>query len=154
MTDSLDELYRDIIMDHFRYPRGNKPLEKFTVENEGKNPTCGDELKMSLKIDNGVVEDISVGCKGCAISVASGSILSELIKGKSVEEVRKIAAIVKAMLKGGDIPDDFELGDLEAMRGVKDFPVRIKCALLSWTTLIDGVDSYEKKMKAKVSTTE
>ena len=154
MTDSLDELYRDIIMDHFRYPRGTRPLEEFTVENEGKNPTCGDELKMSLKIDNGYVKDVSVGCKGCAISVASGSILSELIKGKSVEEVRKIAAIVKAMLKSGDIPDDFELGDLEAMRGVKDFPVRIKCALLSWTTLTDGVDSYEKQMAAKVSTTD
>jgi nitrogen fixation NifU-like protein len=154
MTDSLDDLYRDIILDHFRYPRGKKHLDKADIKAEGKNPTCGDELELELKIDHDKVEDVSVGCKGCAISVASGSILSELIKGKSLQEVKAIARLVKGMLTGEDIPNSANLGDLEALKGVKDFPVRIKCALLSWTALIDGIDAWEHKEKNKVSSTE
>ena len=154
MTDSLDDLYRDIIIDHFRYPRGNKHLAKADIRTEGKNPTCGDELELELKIDHDIVEDVSVGCKGCAISIASGSILSELIKGKDLQEVKAIARFVRGMLTGGNVPDNFNLGDLEALKGVKDFPVRIKCALLSWTALIDGIDAWEHKEKNKVSSTE
>jgi len=154
MTDSLNDLYRDIIMDHFRYPRGQKHLDKVDIKTEGKNPTCGDELELELKIDHDIVEDVSVGCKGCAISIASGSILSELVKGKDLQEVKKIARHVKGMLKGENMSDNFNLGDLEALKGVKDFPVRIKCALLSWTALIDGIDAWEHKEKAKVSSTE
>jgi nitrogen fixation NifU-like protein len=157
MTDSLNELYRDIIMDHYRHPRGHKHLDDPTVTREGRNPSCGDELALELKIGHDKkVEDLSITCKGCAISVASGSMLSEMVKGKSLAEVKKIAQVVKAMLKGESKPaiDGLDLGELEALQGVKDFPVRIKCALLSWTTLVDSIESWEQKQGLKISSTE
>jgi len=154
MNDSLDALYRDIIMDHFKYPRGTAKLTDPDIGNEGKNPTCGDEIQVAVKLDGEMVEDIFVGCKGCAISVASASMLSEIIKGKSVPEVKHIASIIKAMLKGEELKEQIDLGDLEALRGVKNFPVRIKCALLAWTTLIEGLEAYENRRRASVITTE
>lgn len=154
MNDSLDALYRDIIMDHFKYPRGTTKLTDPDIDNEGKNPTCGDEIEVAVKLNGDKVEDIFVGCKGCAISVASASMLSEIIKGKSVAEVKKIAGIIKAMLKGEEPKESMDLGDLEALKGVKNFPVRIKCALLAWTTLIEGLDAFENEREAKISSTE
>jgi nitrogen fixation NifU-like protein len=150
----LDELYRDIIMDHYRYPRGRKKLEDADVRNEGQNPVCGDEIELSLKLNDDRVDDVSVDCMGCAISVASGSMLADAIKGKSLPEVKRIAAAVKAILKGEPLPEDVEMGDLEALSGVKNFPVRIKCALLSWTTLVDGIEALEKGVEAIVTSTE
>ena len=127
-----------------------------SVASEGKNPTCGDEIELALEIDNGKVANISVGCKGCAISVASASMLSELVVGKTLAEVKKIAEAVKALLKGEeDISHiDISLGDLKALQGVKDYPVRVKCALLSWTTLIDSVESWEHEESRKISTAQ
>lgn len=156
MSDNLNELYRDIIMDHYRYPRGKKELEDASVKKNGINPTCGDEIELSLKINHDKVEDLSITCKGCAISVASGSMLSELVKGKTLDEVKKIATVVKSMLKGEDDIDlgSLDLGDLEALQGVKDFPVRIKCALLSWTTLMDSIESWENNKNIKISSSE
>lgn len=154
MPEPLDELYRDIIMDHYRYPRGRKKLEDADVRNEGQNPVCGDEIELSLKLNDDRVDDVSVDCMGCAISVASGSMLADAIKGKSLPEVKRIAAAVKAILKGEPLPEDVEMGDLEALSGVKNFPVRIKCALLSWTTLVDGIEALEKGVEAIVTSTE
>ena len=154
MPEPLDELYRDIIMDHYRYPRGRKKLEDADVRNEGQNPVCGDEIELSLKLNDDRVDDVSVDCMGCAISVASGSMLADAIKGKSLPEVKRIAAAVKAILKGEPLPEDVEMGDLEALSGVKNFPVRIKCALLSWTTLVDGIEALEKGVEANVTSTE
>lgn len=154
MNSNLDDLYRDIVMDHYRSPRGKKEIQNADIVNEGKNPACGDEIEVSMKVDGGRVDDISVQCMGCAISVASGSMLAETIKGKSIDEVRKIARAVKAILKGEEPDDEFELGDLEALEGVNKFPVRIKCALLSWSTLIDGLEAWENQKQAAVTTTE
>jgi nitrogen fixation protein NifU and related proteins len=154
MTEPLDDLYRDIIMDHYRYPRGRKKLEQADVKNEGQNPVCGDQIAVSLKVENGHVEDIAVECMGCAISVASGSMLADAIKGKPVSEVKRYAEAIKAILKGEEPPPGLDIGDLEALAGVRKFPVRIKCALLSWTTLIDALDSLEEGKEIKITTTE
>jgi nitrogen fixation NifU-like protein len=156
MSEKLDEMYRDIIMDHYRYPRGKKRLDHADLENMGKNPACGDEIELSLKMDGDKVADIAIGCQGCAISIASGSMLSEIVKGRSVEEVKKIAAVVKALIKGEPLPKDhgLDLGDIEALQGVKNFPVRIKCALLAWTTLTDSLETYENKLPSHVTSTE
>ncbi len=154
MSENLDELYRDIIMDHYRYPRGKKTIEDGDLKNEGKNPICGDEIEVVLKLNGDQVEDISVECMGCAISVASGSMLVDAIRGKSIKEVKKIAKAVKSILKGEGTNGDFELGDLEALEGVNKFPVRIKCALLSWTTLVEGIKNWENGKGGKVVTTE
>ena len=153
-NDNLDDLYRDIIMDHYKSPRGRKEIQDADIVNEGKNPACGDEIEVSMKVFGGRVDDISVQCMGCAISVASGSMLAETIKGKSIDEVKKIAGAIKAILTGEEPHDEIALGDLEALQGVKKFPVRIKCALLSWSTLIDGLEAWEDHQQAAITTTE
>jgi len=137
-------MYRDIIMDHYRSPRGKKPVEKADIKSDGSNPACGDELEMEVDISDGTLKQIHVDCKGCAISVASGSMLAEIVKGRPLAEALRIAELVRRMLKGEDVelPDD--LGDIDALKGVRQFPVRIKCALLSWVTLIEGLENYEK----------
>jgi len=142
----LQELYRDIILEHYHYPRGHKHVDAPDIHNEGKNPVCGDEIELEVKLNGDVVEQVGVHCVGCAISVASGSMLSEIVEGKSIGEVKRIAQVVKAMLTGGDLPegvDPADLGDLEVLQGVRNFPVRIKCALLAWTTLVEGLENYE-----------
>lgn len=142
MSSSLDEMYREIILDHYRSPRGKRPIDKIDAESDGKNPACGDEIEMQMQIENDILKDIHVGCKGCAISVASGSILAESVKGRPFEEVLRIAELVRKLLKGEEveIPEEFE--DIDALKGVRKFPVRIKCALLAWLTLIDGLKNY------------
>ena len=155
MNDQLDDMYRDIILDHFRSPRGKKSVEKADIESDGQNPACGDEISMQVEMDKDIIKNVHVDCHGCAISVASGSMLAEVIKGKSIDEVKKIAAVVKKMLKGEieEIPDD--LGDLDSLKGVRQFPVRIKCALLAWMTLIEGMKNFEEghgNKKTTVST--
>ncbi|MDF1545267.1 MAG: SUF system NifU family Fe-S cluster assembly protein [bacterium] len=144
MNDQLDDMYREIILDHYRSPRGKQPVDKADISSEGMNPACGDEIDMQVEIDEESVKKISVNCRGCAISVASGSMLAEMVKGKSLEEVARLAEVVRKMLKGeGDeIPEEF--GDLDALKGVRNFPVRVKCALLSWITLLDGLTRYKK----------
>jgi nitrogen fixation NifU-like protein len=142
MSHSLDDMYREIILDHYRSPRGKKPLQHSDIESDGMNPSCGDEISLQVEMDHGVLKDVHVNCRGCAISVASGSMLAESVKGKSFEEVEKLASLVRKMLKGepAEIPDEF--GDLDALKGVRQFPVRVKCALLAWVTLVEGLKKY------------
>jgi nitrogen fixation NifU-like protein len=155
MSNSLDELYREIILDHYRSPRGKKPVDKVDISSDGQNPSCGDEIAVKVTMDDGTVKDVHVDCKGCAISIASGSMLAEYTKGKSLEEVKKIADAVKKMLKGEPAEIPAELEDLDALKGVRKFPVRIKCALLAWMTLVEGLKNYENgksQETSKVST--
>lgn len=154
MSDRLVDLYRDILMEHYRFPRGKDRVDNPDITNEGYNPVCGDEIEIKLKMDGEKVGNISVNCAGCAVSVASGSMLAEMIEGKTLPEVKKLAEIVKALLKGEQIPDDIDLGDLETLRGIRKFPVRIKCALLSWTTLVDAIEARENGGVVRTSTTE
>lgn len=154
MNENLNDLYRDIIMEHYKYPHGKKKLDRTDFKSEGKNPVCGDEIEVNLKLNGDIVEDVSVQCLGCAISIASGSMLVDTIRGKKIEDVKRIAKVVKSILKGEMPDEDFELGDLEALEGVRKFPVRIKCALLSWTTLVEGIKDWENNKINKVVTTE
>ena len=156
--NQLDEMYRDIILDHYRSPRGRKEVAEPTVVNEGMNPSCGDEIEMKVRLKGDTVEELGVHCAGCAISVASGSMLSEIAEGRTIAELKVIAAAVKGMLTTGEIPDDIhldELSDIEVLEGVRQFPVRIKCALLAWVTLVEGLERYEKGESGdNASTTE
>jgi len=154
MNEQLDEMYRDIILEHFRFPRGKSSIINPDLSNEGQNPVCGDEIEIKVKMDADKIETVSVDCAGCAISTASGSMLAEICEGKSIDEVKRIAEIVKALLKGEEFDKDFDLGDIEALQGVKKFPVRVKCALLSWTTLVDAIDAKEAGKQQTVSSTE
>ena len=156
MSSSLDDMYREVILDHYRAPRGSKPLQTIDITTGGHNPSCGDEIEMDIEVKDGILKDVHVNCKGCAISVASGSILAEAVKGKPFEEVLRIGESVKKLLKGEteDIPEEHE--DLEALKGVRQFPVRIKCALLAWVTLLEGIKNYEEgdSKKQNVTSTE
>lgn len=151
MNTQLDDMYRDVILDHYRFPRGKKALNHFDIQAEGMNPACGDEIAMELELENNKVKDLHVDCRGCAISVASGSMLAEISKGKTIEELKELSAIVKKMLKGEPVTLPKQFGDLDALQGVKQFPVRIKCALLAWVTLISGISNYEQGIKTAAS---
>lgn len=149
----FDDLYRDVILDHYRRPRGRKPLERPDVENEGINPLCGDEVKVSVQIENDRIKDVAIAGRGCAISTASGSILAELLPGRTLAEVEQLADGFKRMMHDGGIPEGLEIGDLDALEGVKKYPVRIKCALLSWVTLIDAIKSWRSGQTKHATTT-
>ena len=130
---SLDDLYRDVILEHYSHPRNKGVLEPTDITSEGANPLCGDEIRISLDVRDGLVRDARFDGKGCSISQASASMMTERIKGRRVEEVSRLIAAVKAMMHGE--PPGKDLGDLEALQGVRRFPVRVKCATLGWVTL-------------------
>jgi len=143
----LEDLYREIILDHHRNPRNRGELAPPAPHAVGHNPLCGDEIDAYLQVENDVVVDVKVGGQGCSISQSSASMMSQAIKGKPVEEVRALVRRFKGMMSipdedGNPIEPDpaVKLGDLEALQGVVKFPVRIKCATLSWNTLLDALE--------------
>ncbi|MGI9667641.1 MAG: Fe-S cluster assembly sulfur transfer protein SufU [Acidimicrobiia bacterium] len=146
----LDELYREVILDHYRNPRRRGTLGGDHVHAEGNNPSCGDEFSLDIVIEDGVVTDAAMQGQGCSISQASASMMMDVIVGKTVPEVEEVTRKFKIMMTidEGEDPIDHErpgsvLGDLEALQGVKKFPVRIKCADLAWTTLEDALNQSE-----------
>ena len=137
MSDDLEDLYQDIILDHNRRPRNSRELPDRTHFAEGLNPLCGDEVTVNIKLNDDIIEDISFQGQGCAISQASASLMTELLKGKSLEDLKKQSGIVHELLTAEEEKPDalFEYGNLAALSGVRKFPARIKCATLSWHTL-------------------
>ena len=138
MTDLFDDLYRELILDHYRRPRNHGELPAAPVRVEGVNPVCGDEIHIDMDLEDGVVRDISFWGQGCSISQSSASMLTESVKGQSIDRVRDTAGKVRAMLVDGALPAA-EIGDLAALEGVAKLPVRVKCALLSWNVLELGL---------------
>ena len=170
----LEDLYKEIILDHYRRPRNQGELPPPALKTEGFNPLCGDEIEVYANIVDGRIEDIAIGGHGCSISQASSSMMSEAVKGKTVEEVHELTDKFKAMMSipgagsdntddqdaiaaakaaasdddlnavsGGADKPDLSMGDLSALKGVVKFPVRIKCATLSWNTLLEAIESAE-----------
>src|SRR5262245_34213770 len=142
----LEDLYREIILDHYRTPRNRGELPPPAVRAEGHNPLCGDEIQVYLDVVDGVVQDIKVGGQGCSISQSSASMMSQAVKGKSLAEVKALVRRFKGMMSVEEAEDEIEaddeevkLGDLEALQGVVKFPVRIKCATLAWNTLLQAL---------------
>lgn len=145
--NELDELYEAIILDHYRSPRNTAPVESPDIDLEVNNPFCGDEFHIQMKVDGDSVASVGITGRGCAISQASASLLAELVEGKSTAEVQDAVDAVRRMLKGEEITDEEAdvLGDIEALGGVRKFPVRIKCALLSWVGLDDALKEHLEK---------
>jgi nitrogen fixation NifU-like protein len=151
----LEDLYREIILDHYRNPRNRGELEVPPAHREeGFNPLCGDEIVLYLDVEDGVVADLRIAGQGCSISQSSASMMSAAIKGKPVADVRDITSAFLGMMTSHESAleaeedgsaevtgDGSTLGDLEALRGVVKFPVRIKCARLSWDTLTLALDT-------------
>ena len=168
----LEDLYREIILDHYRNPRnrGELPVPP-AARHEGFNPLCGDEIVLYLDVRDGRVEDLRVAGQGCSISQSSASMMSAAVKGKTTDEARALIRAFKSLMSihearldadGSEAADGFDgaediegpkpaLGDLEALQGVVKFPVRIKCATLSWNTLSQGLDAAESGAAAGAS---
>ena len=163
---NLEELYREIILDHYRSPRNRGELPSPPAHRvEGFNPLCGDEVVVTLEVEDGTLRDIKIGGSGCSISQSSASLMSAAVKGKSLDEVQQLISTFKSMMsiheaalgQDGDkgmaaendgsaeprAVDVRELGELAALQGVVKFPVRIKCATLSWNALAQGLQELE-----------
>ena len=144
---SLDELYREVILDHFEHPRNKNKLEPHELHEHGSNPLCGDKVDLYLNLEDGKVKEISFEGSGCSISQASISMLTEVVTGKTFDEIQKIMNDFKGMMlenQPNPFLDNDELDELGALEGVKKYPVRIKCALLGWNTLAEALKKKGK----------
>ena len=137
---SLEDLYREVILDHYRSPRNRGTLPDPTVVVELSNPLCGDEITLALKVEDGVVQAVRFTGRGCSISQSSASMMTEAAQGKPIGDVLDLIGRFQGMMRGEIRPDEADLGDLEALQGVAKFPVRIKCALLPWEALWQAVE--------------
>ena len=137
---SLEELYKEVILDHYRQPRNKGRLDPHDVALERNNPLCGDEIELFLRFDGDTVEGIAFEGKGCSISQASASMMTEKVRGRSAKESGALAESIKKMMSGEEEGDVDRLGDLISLKGVVKYPVRIKCALLGWNTLTEALE--------------
>lgn len=143
--DNLDTLYRQVIMDHYKNPRNRGKLDDQSVTIDMNNPTCGDRIELSLSLEDGKVKDAKFEGEGCSISMSSASMMTQAIKGKTLEEVLKMSDIFSNMMLGKDVGEiDIDLGDIEALQGVSKFPARIKCATLAWKAAEKAVETERK----------
>ncbi len=135
----LDDLYRRVIMDHYKTPRNRGELEAGSVTVNLNNPTCGDRISLQLQIEDGVVKDAKFTGEGCSISMSSASMMTDAVKGRTADEALRLADKFSSLMKGEDVDFD-EYEDIEALSGVNKFPARIKCATLAWNALRKGVE--------------
>lgn len=144
-SNNLDNLYRRVIMDHYKNPRNRGILEDGSHTINMNNPTCGDRIQLTFKVEDGVVIDARFEGEGCSISMSSASMMTQAIKGKTVEEAIKLSKIFSDIMQGKEYDDDIDLGDIEALQGVAKFPARIKCATLAWKAMEKGLTEEEQQ---------
>ncbi|PLS18075.1 SUF system NifU family Fe-S cluster assembly protein [Bacillus sp. M6-12] len=140
-SNNLDTLYRQVIMDHYKNPRNKGALEDGSLVIDMNNPTCGDRIRLTLKVEDGTVTDAKFDGEGCSISMSSASMMTQAIKGKDIETALKFSRIFSDMIQGKEYDDEgLDLGDIEALQGVSKFPARIKCATLAWKAMEKGLN--------------
>ena len=137
--NNLDQLYRSVIMDHYKNPHNRGSIENDAVTIDMNNPTCGDRIHLTLKVNDGVVEDAKFDGEGCSISMSSASMMTQIVKGKKIEEALELSEIFSKMMMGEEYSEKYDLEDVEALQGVAKFPARIKCATLAWKAMEKGV---------------
>ncbi|MET3937234.1 nitrogen fixation NifU-like protein [Paenibacillus sp. PvP094] len=138
----LDDLYRRVIMDHYKNPRNRGTFDNDAVTVNLNNPTCGDRISLQLLLKDGIVQEAKYTGEGCSISMSSASMMTDAVKGKSMEQALDMADRFSSLMKGEEVDfDDYE--DLEALSGVNKFPARIKCATLAWNALRKGIDEED-----------
>ena len=140
---SFDELYRELILDHYRMPRNRGALKDPDVDLTQHNPVCGDEVTVTARVRDGRVIDIGFAGQGCSISQASASMMTEIVKGKGLQDANQTAESFRNMVRGETDGDD-SLGDLLSLQGVSKYPMRVKCAVLAWDTLQKGIGGWNK----------
>ena len=145
-SNNLDTLYRQVIMDHYKHPRNRGVIEDDSLTINMNNPTCGDRIQLTLKVENEMVVDAKFEGEGCSISMSSASMMTQAIKGKPIDEALKLANNFSDMVEGKDleIDEDLDLGDIEALQGVCKFPARIKCATLAWKAMEKALHEEDK----------
>ncbi|MGH2319345.1 Fe-S cluster assembly sulfur transfer protein SufU [Planococcus sp. 4-30] len=143
-SNNLDQLYRRVIMDHYKTPRNKGTIEENSVNIEMNNPTCGDRILLTLQVEDGIVKDAKFDGEGCSISMASASMMTQAVKGQEIDTALKLSGIFSDMMLGKEYDDSIDLGDIEALQGVSQFPARIKCATLAWKAMEKGVQNEEK----------
>ncbi|TKC15406.1 Fe-S cluster assembly sulfur transfer protein SufU [Robertmurraya kyonggiensis] len=143
-SNNLDQLYRQVIMDHYKNPRNKGVLEDDSLTINMNNPTCGDRIQLTLKVNDGKVTDAKFEGEGCSISMSSASMMTQAIKGKDIKEALKLSTIFSDMMQGKDYDETQDLGDIEALSGVSKFPARIKCATLAWKAMEKGLKEDEQ----------
>lgn len=148
MDQELKELYQQVILDHNKSPRNFRKMENASSQAEGYNPLCGDHIDVYVLVEDGIVKDVSFNGEGCAISKASASVMTSMLKGKSKEEAEKLFNKFHDLVTGklGDDPEVEDLGKLAVFAGVQEFPIRVKCASLAWHTLMSALADNEKKV--------
>ncbi len=154
MAADLDDLYREIILDHYRSPRRKGHLEQHTHAADGANPLCGDQITVELAVSDGMIEEVAFSGQGCSISQASASMMSDFVAGRSVGQALEGAQAFQRMMTEGEPPEEEAFADIEALSGVAKFPVRVKCASLSWKTLEQALQHGANGAAAPVSTDE
>jgi nitrogen fixation NifU-like protein len=139
--NNLDQLYRQVIMDHYKNPRNRGQLDSSeSVTIDMNNPTCGDRIQLQLQVENGLIKNARFTGEGCSISMSSASMMTEAIKGKTLEEALKMSRLFSDMMLGKEVhSEDLDMGDIDALQGVSKFPARIKCATLSWKAMEKGI---------------
>lgn len=148
MSEDLDELYQQVILDHCKTPRNFRLLEGANRKGEGYNPLCGDNYTVFLKMDGDVVKDISFQGSGCCISKASASLLTDSVKGKTKAEVKQLFTKVHDLITTGHVDDD-GMGKLAVFAGVHKFPARVKCAILCWHAAVAAVEGEDKPVSTE-----
>lgn len=136
---ALDEIYKEVILDHYKNPRNKREMPDAELTCSKNNPLCGDEITVFVHREDGKILDVSFVGQGCSISQSSASMMTEAVSGKTTDEVETIARDVRAMLAGELEPDEDEMGELVALRGVVKYPVRVKCAVLAWDVLQEAI---------------
>ena len=142
MLEQLDELYREVILEHFKRSRHAGEIPDADIHATGANPLCGDEVVFDMKVDHGRMQQVRFNGKGCAISQASSSMLAGQLEGKTIAETARLIKAMKTLIQGGEPDPSVDLGYLEALAGVRKFPVRVKCAALSWNVVEQGLHDY------------
>ena len=138
----LNELYQEILLEHNSKPRNFRQLEDPSETAEGYNPLCGDQITLYLKVEDGVITDVGFQGSGCAISRASASMMTQSVKGQTLEKAAQVSEAFRQMMTDPDAELDYDtLGDLESLAGVVEYPTRIKCAVLAWHTLRAAMES-------------
>ncbi len=138
---ALDEIYKEVILDHYKSPRNKREMADAPLTCSKNNPLCGDEITVYVNAEAGKVLEVSFVGQGCSISQASASMMTESVSGKTVEEVERLATEVRTMLAGDREPDEDLFGELVALKGVVKYPVRVKCAVLAWDVLQEALGS-------------
>lgn len=143
-SNNLDTLYRQVIMDHYKNPRNKGVLEDGSLTVNMNNPTCGDRIQLTMKVEDGTVADAKFEGEGCSISMSSASMMTQAIKGKKLDDALKLSNVFSNMMQGKEYDEeDLDLGDIEALQGVSKFPARIKCATLAWKAMEKGLNEQQ-----------